>query len=164
MCLGSAFLLGLLGAFLAFFLTLAPVNVQEMMPPLPFPQAQEASSGYESTYAYVTFSENPINTGDEVTITLYLVNTGTLSAGIPSFGLYISSPDLLELVSGPENEGVLYGAVEPGDSYAMSWTYRALKSGLVEVSGSVSYEVHESYPGPAWWSGTSTFSELLVIE
>ncbi|MCB9436963.1 MAG: hypothetical protein H6673_08210 [Anaerolineales bacterium] len=172
MCASSALLMSL-GTFLLILFTLLPIEVQQMFPPdlLPVPsfeeaqpvQPEEAVSGYESTYAYLTFSQNPIQIGDEVIVSLSLVNTGTLAAGIPSFTLYLES-DALELVSTPDNGGVLYGAVAAGSTYTMQWTYRAASTGTAEFSGRVSYEVHEGYPGPAYWSGTSAGPEVLVIE
>lgn len=173
MCVSSALLMSL-GTFLLILFTLLPIEVQQMFPPdlLPVPsfeeaqppQPEEATSGYESTYAYLYFSASPIRIGDEVTVSLYLVNTGTLDAGIPKFALMLSDDSLLEVVSAPDNDGLLYGSVVAGDSTVMSWTYRALAAGSVDITGRVSYEVHEGYPGPAYWSGTTSSPQTLVIE
>lgn len=51
--------------------------------------------------------------------------------------------------------------IEPGESDAAEFVLRAVRPGKATLRASASFEVHLSYPGPAYW-GTSGSGPLLV--
>ncbi len=54
-----------------------------------------------------------------------------------------------------------YLMIEPGESDAAEFVLRAVRPGKATLRASASFEVHLSYPGPAYW-GTSGSGPLLV--
>ncbi|NDJ86811.1 MAG: hypothetical protein GYB66_13070 [Chloroflexi bacterium] len=130
-------------------------------PPSPTPAPEQ----YDSAVLDLTVEPNPVVVGEEVRFRLTLANHDVYAAGIPKFSLQGDQMAVLlgTPVAGPENDGVLYGAVAPGESHQVVWTFIARAPGTVTVQGHVSFEVHEGYPGPAYWRGTQSSPVSLRV-
>lgn len=119
-----------------------------------------------STNADLTVTPNPATVGDEVTFTLVFSNNSSLAAGIPSFSLQSVDGAAFERILGEAlvAPDVLYDAVAPGKTHTETWTFVVQEVGEVSVFARVSYEVHEGYPGPAYWSGVQSPEVIVIVE
>jgi hypothetical protein len=74
-------------------------------------------------------------------------------------------PDGSQPVFTPEQPEpvVHYLAIGPGNFDSQEFELVAVGSGQVTLTGSVSYEVHLGYPGPAYWGSRQTEPMILVV-
>ncbi len=112
----------------------------------------------------ISVSSASVHVGDTVTVTLTLRNTGCVGLGLPQHRLYVE-PDTESPVDPSHLQPVEHSRmVKPGDSDAAGFTLRAVQSGRAVLRGTASFEVHLDYPGPAYWSSSSTGPLVLTVE
>ena len=152
-----ALCIGLLSA-----LALGPWGRAQGAQPLFLPLVRtEPCTGHRASLE-LSAAADALVVGDVVTVTLTLRNNGCVGLGVPLYRLAIASdteePGLIPL--SPTSVTHYYG-VAPGGSDEAHFVLEAAAAGSTALRGSVSYEVHLGYPGPAYWAGSA--SEALVI-
>jgi hypothetical protein len=125
-----------------------------------------ASSPFcETGTGSVTLSSSAltVNVGDTFNVRVTLKNEGCLSLGVPQYIVSVSTPGSQPSVVPTDPEPIVhYLAVDPGQADSEEFAFQAVAPGSVEFNVSASFEVHQGYPGPAYW-GTSTSLEPLRI-
>jgi hypothetical protein len=107
----------------------------------------------------LTASDESIEVGDTVNITVTLNNIGCVALGLPQYQLRIH-PSSIFAPNSPEPVEH-YLAVAPGQSDTVEFELSAISGGQATLMASASFEVHLGYPGPAYW-GSSSGGPLFI--
>ena len=108
-------------------------------------------------------SDTTVKTGQPVTVTTILSNQGCLALGIPQVSLKIESEPGQAVFDPANPEPVVhYLAVSPGQSDETAFVLHAVSAGQATITASASFEIHEGYPGPAYWGGASSEKPLVI--
>jgi hypothetical protein len=111
----------------------------------------------------LTASATQIRVGESLWVTATLRNEGWALIGLPLYRLQIDQP-----VDQPSLEPAAPEPIEhhlglgQGESDAATFTLQAVRPGHARLWASVSIEVHEGFPGPAYWSHAG--SQRLEVE
>jgi hypothetical protein len=98
-----------------------------------------------------------IQVGETVTLTAALSNDGCADLGLPLYRLYIENHGTASVFDPDPPEPVThYLGIPPGASDAVEFVRTATSPGQATLRVTASFEVHLGYPGPAYWSGSST--------
>ena len=100
--------------------------------------------------------ESAVRVGDPLTVTLTLDNLGCLALGLPQYRLYVDPVGEASPFPALPEPVVHYLGVPPGRADSTTFVLHASRFGQVRIRGSVSYEIHLGYPGPAYWAGASS--------
>ena len=144
-----------------------PTVMVELSPsetPSPTPTAT-LSCERETASALLSVAAESLKVGDAVKVTVTVNNEGCVALGLPQYRLYIQS-DISQSIFTPEQPDpvVHYLAIRPGQSDSAEFELKAISSGQVTLTGSISYEVHLGYPGPAYWGYRATAPILIAVE
>jgi len=108
-------------------------------------------------------SATTLRVGEAVTVTVVLSNEGDLALGLPQYWLNVGHPEAKSILNPNQPEAVVHHlAVPPGQSDTAAFVLRAVQPGQATVTASASFEVHLSYPGPAYWGGSHSKEPLLL--
>ena len=129
--------------------------------PTPLPPTAECQS--ESASVELLLSAGTLQVGDTLQAQVTIHNQGCLALGLPQFRLTLSGAAHEAVFAPASIEPVVhYGSVSPGSSDTVEFSLVAVGAGEVELSASVSYEVHLGYPGPAYWGMAGSGAPLIV--
>jgi hypothetical protein len=109
-----------------------------------------------------------LRVGDTTTITARVIDIGlprftiTLSSGATLTVDYQNQPRNPPDASPKDRNFEIVSA--EGDMTSATFVLRALAPGTVEMVVNASGEIHEGYPGPAYWGGDSESFTLTVFE
>ena len=145
---------------------ISPTASQNLYLPA-LPNAASPQSGTCTQHAAamdISASKPELRAGEALTVTLTLANTGCALLGLPKYYLATGS-DPSNILFEPANpEPVLHTlGIDPGGSDSAAFTLRAVKTGEATLSGTVSFEVHLGYPGPAYWATASSGPLVISI-
>jgi hypothetical protein len=119
----------------------------------------------ETASALLSVSAQSLKVGDAVKVTVRVNNEGCVALGLPQYRLYIQSDVPLSIFSPEQPDPVVhYLALQPGQSDSTEFDLLAVASGQATLTGSVSYEVHLGYPGPAYWGYRETAPLFIAVE
>lgn len=105
----------------------------------------------------LTATATTIQVGETVTLTATLSNEGCANLGLPLYRLYIENHETASVFDPDPPEPVThYLGIPPGASDQVEFVLTAASPGRATLRVTVSFEVHLGYPGPAYWSGSST--------
>ena len=127
------------------------------------PSQSEACTQHAASLG-ISASRPELRLGETLTITLTLANTGCALLGLPKYTLMTGS-DPSNILFEPANpEPVLHSlGIDPGGSDSAAFPLRAVKAGEAALSGTVSFEVHLGYPGPAYLATASSGPLVISI-
>lgn len=144
-----------------------PTVIVELPPsetPSPTPTAT-LSCERETASALLSVAAESLKVGDAVKVTVTLNNEGCLALGLPQYRLYIQSDGPQSIFTPEQPDPVVHGlAIRPGQSDSAEFELKAISSGQVTLTGSISYEVHLGFPGPAYWGYRATAPLLIAVE
>jgi hypothetical protein len=123
--------------------------------PTSLPPTAECQS--ESASVELVLSAETLQVGDTLQAQVIVHNQGCLALGLPQYRLSLggAAPETV-FSPAPVDPLVYFGSVSPGSSHRAEFNLVAVSPGEVEISASVSYEVHLGYPGPAYWGQASS--------
>jgi len=125
------------------------------------PSRSEACTQHAASLG-ISASKPELRASEVLTITLTLANTGCALLGLPKYYLATGSDPSNVLFESANPEPVLHTlGIDPGGSDTATFTLRAVKAGEAALAGTVSFEVHLGYPGPAYWA-TASSGPLIV--
>jgi hypothetical protein len=102
-----------------------------------------------------------IKIGETIKITGILHNSGCLMLGLPKYSLIYPRQEK-SLFDPPLPEPILHSlGVAPGESDQVVFSLQAVSSGVITLILSATFEVHQGYPGPAYW-GQASSKELQI--
>lgn len=106
----------------------------------------------------ISASSPEVRVGENLTITLTLTNTGACGMlGLPKYTLATSADPAASLFNPASPAPVDHSlGIDPGDSDTATFTLQATAPGMAALAGSVSFEVHLGYPGPAYWANAAS--------
>ncbi len=120
----------------------------------------------ETHAASLTLSATPttLTVGQAVTVTATLANEGCGMLGVPLYSLDVQSSEAQPIFDPMDPEPVLHHVgIGLGDSDSAEFVMQTLAPGQATLYGSVSYEVHLGFPGPAYWSGSSAGPLVITV-
>ncbi len=172
--------------------TVAPKTTPLLTPtatarPQPLTSAPTVACKTHTSSVVLSASVASLRIGDSVKVTVTLNNEGCLALGIPLYSLYIQS-DKLESIFAPNDPelkvlplrgdagrsdtspisnlfavGVEHSlAVAPGQFDTAEFDLQAIAIGQAIFAASASFEVHQGYPGPAYWGYSQTGESLTI--
>jgi hypothetical protein len=90
-------------------------------------------------------------------------NEGCVALGGPQYDLYIRSDGPQTIFTPQQPDPVMHHpTIQPGQSDSAEFELVAISSGQVTLTGSISYEVHLGFPGPAYWGYSQTLPLLIA--
>jgi uncharacterized repeat protein (TIGR01451 family) len=102
--------------------------------------------------------------GETVKVTALLANVGCADLGLPEYKLHVRSDGVPPILQASPPAPILHQVgIAPGTSDRAEFVLRAMQTGQAELSARVSFEVHLGYPGPAYWSGTSSVPVTITV-
>jgi len=102
--------------------------------------------------------------GEPVSVTVRIENTGCVMLGLPQYRLNARARDGEPIVDPNTTQPVVHSlGVDSGASDEAVFAVIATRPGVVEVSPSVSFEVHLGYPGPAYWGMAAGDAVRVVV-
>lgn len=129
--------------------------------PAASPTSTQACETYTADLV-VDASAQQVRVGETVEITGTLTNTGCLALGLPQYRLANPQRETSPFTPFPPEPTLHSLGVAPGGSDQVVFSLQAVASGATTLVLSASFEVHQGYPGPAFWGQAS--SEALQIE
>ena len=140
------------------------VELPPSEPPSPTPTAT-LSCERETASALLSVDAESLKVGDAVKVTVTVNNEGCVALGLPQYRLYIQSDGSQSIFTPEQPDPVVHGlAIRPGQSDSAEFELNAISSGQVTLTGSISYEVHLGFPGPAYWGYRATAPLLIAVE
>jgi hypothetical protein len=111
----------------------------------------------------LSVARTTVRRGEQLTVTVYLSNTGCARLGLPEYRLFVIPEEGGEPLDPVYPASVVHSlAVAPGDGDSAEFTLRAAEAGLVRLEASVSFEAHLGYPGPAYWASCAAEEGIVV--
>jgi hypothetical protein len=102
--------------------------------------------------------------GEAVTVTATLMNRGCAGLGLPQYRLYVEAEGTEPILNPDKPAPIVHQlVVAPSLSDATTFILRAVSAGRVTLKAFASYEVHLSYPGPAYWGSASSESMVITV-
>lgn len=103
-----------------------------------------------------------LKVGETLTLTVILANPGCANVGLLLYRLRVEpdSPAFFDPASPDPVEHTL--GVSPGGTDTAEFTLTAIAPGNVEITATVSFEVHLGYPGPAYFASASSGDPLVI--
>lgn len=119
----------------------------------------------EESKMLLSASKEKVKVGETVDVKVVLSNTGCLSLGLPQYRLVILNSEAQPMFTPNMPDPVEHSlAVNPGESDEASFTLRAANPGKATLNVMASFEVHQGYPGPAYWGASSSSPLVIVVE
>ncbi len=129
--------------------------------PLALRNYSAACTGHTAAFA-LSAPTTTVQVGNLVTVTATLTNAGCSMLGLPQYRLTIQPAGGFDPAK-PDPVTHTLG-LEPGQSDAADFALRAIAPGTATLAGSVSFEVHLGYPGPAYWSVATAAPLTMTIQ
>jgi hypothetical protein len=143
-----------------------PTVMVERLPadtPSPTPTATLSCEG-DTDSILLSVSTESLKVGDTVKVTVTVNNEGCFALGGPEYSLYIQSEGSQSIFTPEQPDPVgHHPTIQPGQSDSAEFELVAISSGQVTLTGSISYEVHLGFPGPAFWGYGETAPLLIAV-
>jgi hypothetical protein len=150
-----------------------PTNTATVTPtPSPTPTtAKRATATPTATLAcknakasvQVSGSSTTVRVGQIVTVTVVATYTGCFLLGLPQYSLDLQADQPQPLFDPGQPHPVEHStSITPGGDMAQ-FVLRAVRAGEATVNAVVSYEVHEGFPGAAYWGSSTSTAPLRIL-
>lgn len=128
-----------------------------------FPAIPKKPCDQSSAELELAASATSLAAGQAVTVTATLRNTGCLALGLPQYRLAIEAP---QAVLTPTQPGPLSHSlgVAPGGADSAAFALQAVAAGQAVIRGQASFEVHQGYPGPAYWGAAASPAITVTVK
>lgn len=130
------------------FTVIVPIGT--IPPPTPACETHTAS-------VQVSPSAQVVQISQQLIVQVTLANQGCVTLGLPQYTLRVHAPQGQPLFNPPQPESIVHSlAVAPGQSDSVEFVLQAAQVGSGSLQAEVSFEVHQGYPGPAYWGSASS--------
>lgn len=128
------------------------------------PVAHRAECRTHTALMTLSPTATTLSVGELVTVTARLSNVGCVALGLPRYWLHWET-DKTEPVVEPVTalDVVHHLAVVPWHHDEARFVLRAVGSGRAMLRAHASFEVHLSYPGPAYWGGSTSLPLNITV-